>query len=86
MYTCEIFSCKQALVPARAIDILHPKSMELCSQEQKELWKTMHMEKTTEKTLALLDKMSTKLSTSPYYYYIKNCYKLTIIHTPEPLK
>jgi hypothetical protein len=37
MYACEIFSCKQALVPARAIDILHPKSMELCSQEQKEL-------------------------------------------------
>jgi hypothetical protein len=56
MYTCEIFSCKQALVPARAIDILHPKSMELCSQEQKELWKRMHMEKTTVKNLALLDK------------------------------
>lgn len=71
MYTCEIFSCKQALVPARAIDSLHPRSMELCSQEQKELWKRMHMEKTTVKNLALLDKMSTKLSTSPYYYYIK---------------
>jgi len=56
MYTCEIFSCKQALVPARAIDTLHPKSMELCSQEQKELWKRMHMEKTTVKNLALLDK------------------------------
>jgi hypothetical protein len=37
MYACEVFSCKQALLPARAIDILHPKSMELCSQEQKEL-------------------------------------------------
>lgn len=28
----------------------------------------MHMEKTTVKNLALIDKMSTKLSTSPYYY------------------
>jgi hypothetical protein len=54
-YACEIFSCKQALVPARAIDILHPKSMEVCSQEQKELWKRVHMENTTVKNLALLD-------------------------------